>query len=132
MKKKIITILAVVAAVFSSVMFVPNVSAKRCVCPDGSENVGRVVDECNVANCGSGYVAEKPVTDVVVNIINVLIGIVGLITVIMIIVGGIMYATSSGDAGKAKRAKDAIMYGLIGLVIAILAFAIVQFVSGKV
>ena len=62
------------------------------------------------------------------NIINVIIGIVGFLAVVMIILGGISYTTSAGDASKVKKAKDTIMYGIIGLVIAILAFAIVNFV----
>ena len=46
----------------------------------------------------------------------------------MIIIGGIHYATSQGDAAKVKKGKDTILYGIIGLVIAILAYAIVNFV----
>ena len=43
-----------------------------------------------------------------------------------------MYTTSSGDSAKVKKAKDTIMYGVIGLVIALLAFAIVNFVLSSV
>ena len=67
---------------------------------------------------------------VVQDVIDILFWAIGIIAVIMIIVGGIMYATSMGDPGKAKKAKDAIMYGIVGLVIALLAFAIVRFVTG--
>ena len=35
---------------------------------------------------------------------------------------------SQGDPGKTKKAKDTILYGLIGLIVCLLAFAIVQFV----
>ncbi len=64
----------------------------------------------------------------VTNILNAVIGILGLACVIIIIVGGVNYMTSSGDAGKVKKAKDTILYGIIGLVICVLAFAIVNFV----
>ena len=40
--------------------------------------------------------------------------------------------TSSGDAGKVKKAKDTILYGVIGLIVVALAFAIVNFVIGGV
>jgi multisubunit Na+/H+ antiporter MnhB subunit len=53
---------------------------------------------------------------------------IGVVAVIMIILGAISYATSQGDPGKVKKGKDTILYGIIGLVIAILAFAIVSFV----
>ena len=61
-------------------------------------------------------------------IINAVIGVVGAVAVIMIIVGGINYATSQGDATKVKKGKDTILYGIIGLVIVIMAYAIVNFV----
>ncbi len=70
--------------------------------------------------------------NVIQTVINVILGIVGVIAVIMIIIGGIQYSTSSGDSGKVKKAKDTILYGIIGLVIALLAFAIVNFILTNV
>ena len=64
----------------------------------------------------------------VINIINAIIGVLGLIAVVIVIIGGVQYMTSSGDAGKVKKAKDTILYGIIGLIICVLAFAIVNFV----
>ncbi len=61
-------------------------------------------------------------------IINAIIGFVGIICVIVIIIGGINYTMSQGDPQKTKKAKDTILYGVIGLIITLLAFAIVQFV----
>lgn len=66
----------------------------------------------------------KSITD----IINVVIGILGIICVVVIIIGGVGYMTSAGDSGKVKKAKDTILYGIIGLVVCVLAFAIVNFV----
>ena len=57
-----------------------------------------------------------------------IIGVIGFIAVIVIILGGVQYTTSAGDSGKVKKAKDTIMYGIIGLVIALLAYSIVNFV----
>ncbi|MBR5419193.1 hypothetical protein IK110_03020 [Candidatus Saccharibacteria bacterium] len=68
--------------------------------------------------------------NIVTIIINTVIFVIGMVAVVMIILGGISYATSQGDAGKVKKGKDTILYGIIGLVIAILAFAIVNFVLG--
>lgn len=62
------------------------------------------------------------------DITNVLLFIIGAISVIMIIVGGIKYTTSAGDASKIKSAKDTIMYSVVGVVLALLAYAIVSFV----
>ncbi|MBR2708869.1 hypothetical protein IKE98_00860 [Candidatus Saccharibacteria bacterium] len=71
---------------------------------------------------------EKPLNETIVNIINAVIGVLGLAAVVIIIIGGINYMMSSGEATKVKKARDTILYGVIGLVICVLAFAIVNFV----
>ena len=68
----------------------------------------------------------------ITNIINGVVGALGIVAVVVIIIGGILYMTSSGDAGKVKKAKDTILYGIIGLVICALAYAIVNFVIDKI
>jgi hypothetical protein len=67
-------------------------------------------------------------TDPVGSIINVVIYVTGFIAVAMVVVGGVQYALSQGDPAKVKKAKDIILYGIIGLVVVILAYAIVNFV----
>ena len=67
----------------------------------------------------------------ITKVINVALGLIGTIAVVMIILGGYQYTTSAGDASKVTKAKNTILYGVIGLVIALLAFAIVNFVLAK-
>ena len=62
------------------------------------------------------------------NIINTILLLVGILAVVVIIIGGVFYITSQGDPEKVKRGKEAVMGGIIGLIITIMAFAIVQFV----
>lgn len=61
-------------------------------------------------------------------IINVLIFIIGAVAVIMIIIGGLRYVLSNGDQSSITSAKNTILYSIVGLVVAILASAIVNFV----
>ena len=63
-------------------------------------------------------------------VVNVLLFIVGAISVIMLIWGGIRYTTSGGNANSVTAAKNTIMYAIIGLVVAIFAYAIVNWVVG--
>jgi hypothetical protein len=63
------------------------------------------------------------------NILNLLISVIGSVSVIMIVVGGLMYAASTGDPGRVKRAHDTIVYAIVGLIVAIVAFAVVNFVA---
>jgi hypothetical protein len=62
------------------------------------------------------------------NIANILVYLTGALSVIVLVFGGLRYVSSTGDAARVKAAKDTIMYGVIGLVVAILAYAIVNFV----
>jgi hypothetical protein len=62
---------------------------------------------------------------------NTLIFLVGAIAVIMLIIGGLRYVTSNGEAASIKGAKDTITYAIIGIIVAILSFALVSFVIGR-
>ena len=72
--------------------------------------------------------AETNLQSSIGTILTVVYSIVGIVAVVMVILGGISYATSQGDAGKLKKGKDTILYGIIGLIIVLLAFAITNFV----
>lgn len=69
-------------------------------------------------------------TKLIKSIINILLFLIGAIAVIMIIIGGIRYVVSGGDQGAITGAKNTILYAIIGLVVAILAYAIINFVIG--
>lgn len=62
---------------------------------------------------------------------NILIFLVGAISVIMLIFGGLRYVVSTGEKGRVEDAKNTILYAVIGIVVAILAYAIVGFVTGS-
>ena len=62
---------------------------------------------------------------------NVLIFLVGAVSVIMLIWGGLQYVISAGDSKRVESAKNTILYSIIGIVVALLAFAIVGFVTGS-
>jgi hypothetical protein len=64
-------------------------------------------------------------------IASTLIFFAGAIAVIMIIVGGLKYITSNGDPKAVEGAKNTILYSVIGLIVAILAYTVVNFVLGK-
>ncbi len=61
-------------------------------------------------------------------ITNTILFAVGIISVIMLIWGGIRYVTSGGDAKKVTDAKNTVLYAIIGLIVAILSYAIVNFI----
>jgi hypothetical protein len=64
------------------------------------------------------------------NITKTLLIVIGAIAVIMIVIGGLRYILSQGDENGLRGAKDTIIYSVVGLVVALLAYAIVSFVIG--
>jgi hypothetical protein len=65
---------------------------------------------------------------VLTTITNILLFIVGALSVIMIIVGGLRYVLSAGNSTAVTAAKNTILYAVVGLVVAFLAFAAINFV----
>ena len=61
-------------------------------------------------------------------VIEIMMIAVGALSVIMIIFGGLKYVLSAGDSRAVDSAKSTILYAVIGLIVALLAFAIVNFV----
>lgn len=116
---------SVVAVLGNSV----NTFAGKVKCPDGKDASGNSLTEC------TGLKSSSNQNDLMAQanaIINVVIGVIGFVAVAFIIFGGIQYTTSAGDPGKVKKAKDTILYGIIGLVVSMLAYAIVNFVLANV
>jgi hypothetical protein len=69
--------------------------------------------------------------DMIKAVINTALMVLGMIAVLMIVIGGIRYTTSNGESSKIKEAKDTILYSVIGVVVAILSYTIVNFVLGR-
>lgn len=99
---------------------------------EGVPSVKPIDPNCQGANCNEGTGATDSLVGNVTAVLNAVIGILGLVCVVVMIIGGINYMTSAGDAGKVKKGKDTILYGLIGLVICVLAFALVNWVIKSV
>ena len=106
----------------------PTFAAGKVRCPDGS-NVNNLTDCKGIKEHNLNSNDLMWILNI---IINVVIGIIGFVAVMVIILGGVQYTTSAGDSGKVKKAKDTIMYGIIGLVVALMAYSIVNFILSNV
>ncbi|MDO4271387.1 MAG: pilin [Candidatus Saccharibacteria bacterium] len=65
-------------------------------------------------------------------IINAALLIVGMLAVAMIIFSGARYIMAHGDKAQIKQAQMTLTYSVVGLVVAILSYAIVNFVLSKI
>ncbi len=86
---------------------------------------------------GSWANGECSVTDgstlpeIIANVLNVLLVIIGVAAVVMLIIGGIRFVVSQGDPSAIEGARNTILYAVIGIVVAFLAWAAVNFVVGR-
>lgn len=76
--------------------------------------------------CGLPTSSASPST--VQSIYQIVLGIVGAVALLVIVIAGLRYITSAGDPQKAANARNTIILALVGLVIAISAYAILTFV----
>lgn len=87
-----------------------------------------VADGANAAR-GSDQAADLfGATGIFTTLSNVMLFIVGAISVIMIVIGGMRYVVSGGNTANVAAAKNTILYAIVGLVIAMLAYAVINFV----
>lgn len=76
----------------------------------------------------AGVPKGPSVETLIKNVTNTLAFVAGALAVIAIIVGGILYITSGGDEKRIGAAKNTILYAVVGMVIAVLAYSIANFV----
>ena len=87
--------------------------------------------QCEVSGaegCASKTDGTGNLTSIFKTVVNILLFLVGSIAVIMLVIGGLRYVTSNGDQNAVTSAKNTILYSIIGIVVAFLAYAAVNFV----
>ena len=120
-------LLFITCLVFASLM--KPVSAFTCPEKTIRENEPvSALSECNVEKTEG----EKSLMSNVNMLINVFTSVMGFLAVAMIIYGGFMLLTAQGDPARIKRGKDVVLYSVIGLILVMLAYAIVNFVMTNV
>ena len=77
------------------------------------------------AGCGT----NQTLAPVVTGVIQIVLGLVGIMAVVVMVYGGFTYVTSTGNPAKTTKARNILLYGIVGVVVAGLAYAIVYFVS---
>lgn len=82
-------------------------------------------------NCNIGQITDWPLTagSVAIAFVEILLRIAGMVAVGYIIYGGFRYIVSQGEPDATKAARETILNAVIGLVIAIIATAVVNFIG---
>jgi archaellum biogenesis protein FlaJ (TadC family) len=68
---------------------------------------------------------------IVAAIVDILLRLAALAAIALVIVGSVQYITSQGEPAKTTKARTTIISALVGLVIAVLAVAVVTFLAGQ-
>ena len=72
---------------------------------------------------------ETDIEAAIMNVTNYVLGFIAIIATLVIIYGGVTYLTAGGNEDNVAKAKQIIASGVIGMVIAGLAYAMVIVVS---
>ena len=88
---------------------------------DGCADIKTSIIECNIKG-------GNPVTSIILQIVNFLAVGVGIAVVGGIIWGGMLYASSNGDAGKTKQGITIIVNAVVGLLLFIFMYALLNFI----
>lgn len=124
MKKSIISIAIMTCAVFGvSVLSTASLSG------GASAQVSEGINTATTSEMKGKSIDGKD--GLIKTVVNVLLWAVGILSVIMIIFSGFRYITSAGDASKTKSAQSTLIYSVVGLIVAIMAYAIVNMVINR-
>lgn len=91
---------------------------------------GLTDDECNIMNPADVGGLSAFIWRIVLNVIEIMLQLVGYVSVGFLIRGGFKYMTAMGESAEVVKAKNIIRNALIGLVIAIVSVALVNFIAG--
>ena len=124
MKKSIISIAIMTCAVFGA-----SVLSTASLPGSASAQVSEGINTATTSEMkGKSIDGDK---GLIKTVVNVLLWAVGILSVIMIIFSGFRYITSAGDASKTKSARSTLIYSVVGLIVAIMAWAIVNMVINR-
>ena len=73
-----------------------------------------------------------PVSSVVGRVVQSVLGLSGILAVVFIIIGGTRIILANGNEDQVKRGKDALLWAVIGIVIAFAGYVIVGFVLERI
>ncbi|MDD3498340.1 MAG: hypothetical protein PHH24_02430 [Candidatus Moranbacteria bacterium] len=72
---------------------------------------------------------EGTIYDIVESVMMWILGIVGFVGIVGFAIAGIIYLTSAGDDEKISKAKKAMTWSIVGIVVALMGFVIIQAVD---
>lgn len=82
------------------------------------------------ADLGRSGLASTSVSALIINAMNWLLYILGFLAIIGFVISGILYLTAYGEEKQIERAKTAMLYSIVGILVALVGFIAVKAISG--
>ncbi len=104
------------------------VEGKGCRCPEGQEEGSS--GNCQLKNPAKGQLVDfRDFAELLTHFIQWLLYAAGAIAVVFLIIGGFQYIASRGNEEATERAKKTLTSAIIGIVVIVMAFAIVAIIN---
>lgn len=116
--KQALVVLGLMVGTLMLISVVPTASAALITAQD------------NPGEIASATGGEGSIRALVLKIVNYALAFLGIVAVLMLIYGGFSYLTAGGQQDKVDTGKKVILYAIVGIVIILLSFAIVNTVLG--
>jgi hypothetical protein len=117
---------------------VPTQENGQTVCEDPGQQTDPTVGKPIAPGLGAINLSSLPGaggnnanTSVLKKVLQIVFGIAGALALLIITIAGFRYVASAGDPQATAGAKNAIVYAIVGLLVAIFAEALVSFVAGN-
>lgn len=132
MKKNIFNkyLLLTLTVLFSLNIF--TVLAAGIATPECGEGTSLKAGICVPNAEGDGILGSGNAIELAKNVFNIMLYLAGVIAVLYVIIGGYQYLTSGGNDEQAEKGKNTVTNALIGLIIIVLAFTIVNVLTGTI
>lgn len=127
LKRIINTLLSISAIVFLSGVGTVFVASPPALA-DTKKEAQTAVDDLS----GGHVDGTNKIKSTIRDIINIMLFLIGMIAVLMIVIAGFRFVTSNGDSNTVSSAKNTIIYAVIGIVVAVMAYAIVNFILDNI
>ena len=114
----------ILSLLFLGVTLMPLISYGAVTCP-----TNYALSSAGVCIPSDTGLSSSTVADVLLTFMNWLLGLLGLFGIIAFVISGIQYLVSAGDDDTISTAKRNMKYSIIGVMVALSGFVIIQAVN---
>ncbi len=85
-----------------------------------------VTNDYGLPSVEYGPSGAETLPEAIASVLTIILGVLGAICVLLVVIAGIMYMTSGGDEARVEKAKNYLIYAIVGLIVAVLGYVIVN------